>query len=153
MKPANWRVGSRSCPYFVAISGMRIDYNCQLPAPDRSRALLNVLALGTGARIVTSHDDVCLIEFRCRQRTGAPRRSSDHKKRARYVHWRWRHNDQLLQFCATPRSGALKIAAGLPHSGLRRVETGGDGWGGRHRNRCITTATAATESRSILAVR
>ncbi len=48
------------------VSGSEIDLQLRCSyTPDRegSTRIERVLASGTGARIVTSHDDVCLIEF------------------------------------------------------------------------------------------
>ncbi len=47
------------------VSGQEIDLQlrCSYTPDQGSTRIERVLASGTGARIVTSHDDVCLIEF------------------------------------------------------------------------------------------
>jgi aspartokinase/homoserine dehydrogenase 2 len=64
-----------------------------------------VLASGTGARIVTSHDDVCLIEFqvpRARFQTGATEIDVISETRPGASAGVGVHADRkLLQFCYT----------------------------------------------------
>ena len=60
------------------VSGSDIDLQlrCSYTPDQGSTRIERVLASGTGARIVTSHDDICLIEFRCLRagfQTGAQR--------------------------------------------------------------------------------
>ena len=102
-----------------------------------------MLASGTGARIVTSHDDVCLIEFQVPASQDfklAHKEIDQILKRAQVRPLAVGvHNDrQLLQFCYTSEvaDSALKIPrrSGItwrtaPASG---AGAGGDGWGGRH---------------------
>lgn len=101
-----------------------------------------MLASGTGARIVTSHDDVCLIEFQVPASQDfklAHKEIDQILKRAQVRPLAVGvHNDrQLLQFCYTSEvaDSALKI---LDEAGLRRTApasgagAGGDGWGGRN---------------------
>ncbi len=101
-----------------------------------------MLASGTGARIVTSHDDVCLIEFQVPASQDfklAHKEIDQILKRAQVRPLAVGvHNDrQLLQFCYTSEvaDSALKI---LDEAGLRRTApasgagAGGDGRCRRH---------------------
>ncbi len=106
------------------VSGSDIDLQlrCSYTPDQGSTRIERVLASGTGARIVTSHDDICLIEFRA----CGPDFKLAHKdidtilKRAQVRPLAVGvHNDrQLLQFCYTAEvvDSALKILdeAGLP---------------------------------------
>ena len=107
------------------VSGSDIDLQlrCSYTPDQGSTRIERVLASGTGARIVTSHDDICLIEFQVP--AGQDFRLA-HKeidtilKRAQVRPLAVGvHNDrQLLQFCYTAEvaDSALKILdeAGLP---------------------------------------
>ena len=68
MKPASWRVWRHRCCTPVRCSRFPVAIStcsCAAATPDQgSTRIERVLASGTGARIVTSHDDICLIEFR-----------------------------------------------------------------------------------------
>jgi aspartokinase/homoserine dehydrogenase 2 len=50
----------------VSASDIDLQLRCSYTPEQGSTRIERVLASGTGARIVTSHDDVCLVEFRCR---------------------------------------------------------------------------------------
>jgi aspartokinase/homoserine dehydrogenase 2 len=105
------------------VSGSDIDLQLRCSyTPEQATRIERVLASGTGARIVTSHDDVCLIEFRC-----PPVRISNWRiKSWTYLQTRPAapagvgvHADRkLLQFCYTSEvaDSALKLLdeAGLP---------------------------------------
>ena len=106
------------------VSGSDIDLQlrCSYTPDQGSTRIERVLASGTGARIVTSHDDICLIEFRCLRADFklAHKDIDTILKRAQVRPLAVGvHNDrQLLQFCYTAEvvDSALKILdeAGLP---------------------------------------
>ncbi len=50
----------------VSASDIDLQLRCSYTPEQGSTRIERVLASGTGARIVTSHDDVCLVEFQCR---------------------------------------------------------------------------------------
>ncbi|VFS68195.1 Aspartokinase II/homoserine dehydrogenase II [Kluyvera cryocrescens] len=127
-KPASWRVWRhRYCipARYSRFPGSDIDLQlrCSYTPDQGSTRIERVLASGTGARIVTSHDDVCLIEFRV---PGSQDFKLAHKeidqllKRAQIrplavgIH----ADHRLLQFCYTSEvaDSALRILdeAGLP---------------------------------------
>ncbi len=108
-RAASWRVWRppvlhartlRQCPAAISICAVALCYT-----PDQgSTRIERVLASGTGARIVTSHDDIRLIEFQvpASQISGWRIKSSTTFKTGAGVRWRWAHRDrQLLQFCYT----------------------------------------------------
>lgn len=107
------------------VSGSEIDLQlrCSYTPDQGSTRIERVLASGTGARIVTSHDDVCLIEFQVPASQDfklAHKEIDQILKRAQVRPLAVGvHNDrQLLQFCYTSEvvDSALKILdeAGLP---------------------------------------
>ncbi len=125
------------------VSGSEIDLQlrCSYTPDQGSTRIERVLASGTGARIVTSHDDVCLIEFQVPASQDfklAHKEIDQILKRAQVRPLAVGvHNDrQLLQFCYTSEvvDSALKILdeAGLPGE-LRLRQGAGAGGDGRCR--------------------
>ena len=107
------------------VSGSDIDLQlrCSYTPDQGSTRIERVLASGTGARIVTSHDDICLIEFQVPAGQDFKLAHKDIDTILKRAQVRplavGVHNDrQLLQFCYTAEvvDSALKILdeAGLP---------------------------------------
>ena len=107
------------------VSGSDIDLQlrCSYTPEQGSTRIERVLASGTGARIVTSHDDVCLIEFRVPSGKDFTLVHKEIDQLLKREHIRplsvGVHSDhKLLQFCYTTEvvDSALKILdeAGLP---------------------------------------
>ena len=147
MRPANWRAWRLPffhVPYFYSrflASEIDLQLRCSYTPDQGSTRIERVLASGTGARIVTSHDDVCLIEFQVPASQDfklAHKEIDQILKRAQVRPLAVGvHNDrQLLQFCYTSEvaDSALKILdeAGLP---WRTAPASGAGAGGDGRCR------------------
>ncbi|EHP9126442.1 bifunctional aspartate kinase/homoserine dehydrogenase II [Salmonella enterica subsp. enterica serovar Infantis] len=107
------------------VSGSDIDLQlrCSYTPDQGSTRIERVLASGTGARIVTSHDDICLIEFQvpASQDFRLAHKELDHilkRAQARPLAVGVHRDRQLLQFCYTAEvaDSVLKLLddVGLP---------------------------------------